>query len=126
MAQEIGESREAWGRDVMKMAENFANNMKSEVKPFYIVYACKMDAPQSKKLGKGVFKQAMKAYYTRPAAMLGILVWFVNHPMGVFEFCPELSAPPDVPVDPSLLGEKAEDALPTVMSKAQNLNVLLS
>ena len=32
MAQEIGESREKWGMDVMKMAENFANNMKKEVK----------------------------------------------------------------------------------------------
>jgi hypothetical protein len=126
MAQEIGESREIWGWDVMKMAEDFANNMKSEVKPFYIVYAAKLDPYQSKKMGRGVYKQAMKAYYTRPAPMLGILVWFVNHPLGQFMFMPELSAPPDVPVDPSLLGEKAEDALPTVMEKGKALNVLVS
>ena len=126
MAQEIGESREKWGWDVMQMAEDFANNMKSEVKPFYIVYACKMDKPQSAKIGKGVYKQAMKAYYNRPPAMLGILVWYVNHPLGEFKFCPELSAPPDVPVDPSLLGEKAEDALPSVMEKGKALNVVLS
>ena len=126
MAQEIGESREAWGWNVMKMAEDFANNMKHEVKPFYIVYAAKQDHAQSKKTGKGVFKQAIKAYYDRPAAMLGILVWYVNHPMGEFRFMPELSAPPDVPVDPSLLGEKAEDALPSVMAKGKDMNVLLS
>ncbi len=126
MAQEIGESREKWGWDVMKMAEDFANNMKSEVKPFYIVYACKMDPHRSKAMGRGVYKQAMKAYYTRPAPMLGILVWYVNHPLGEFRFCSELSAPPDVPVDPSLLSEKAEDALPTVMEKGKDLKVLVS
>lgn len=126
MAQEIGESREAWGRDVMKMAENFANNMRSEVKPFYIVYACKQDIPMSNKLGRGVYKQAMKAYYSRPPQMLGILVWYVNHPMGEFQFMPELSAPPDIPVDPALLSDKAEDMLPTVMAKGKELNVLVS
>ena len=126
MAQEIGESREVWGRDVMQMAEDFANKMKSEVKPFYIVYAAKMDCPQSQKLGKGVYKQTMKAYFNRPPAILGILVWYVNHPLGEFRFMPELSAPPDVPVDPKLLSEKAEDALPTVMAKGKGLNVLVS
>lgn len=126
MVQEIGESREKWGWDVMKMAEDFANNMKSEVKPFYIVYAAKMDKPQSAKIGKGVFKQTIKAYYKRPAPMLGILVWYCNHPLGEFRFMPELSAPPDVPLDPSLLSKKADDALPTVMEKGQAMNVLLS
>lgn len=126
MAQEIGESRETWGWAVWKMAEEFANNMKSEVKPFYIVYAAKHDPHASEKLGRGAFRQAMKAYYHRPSPMLGILVWFVNNPMGIFEFCPELSAPPDVPIDPSLLSEKAEDALPSVMEKGKELNVILS
>lgn len=126
MAQEIGESREKWGWDVWQMAEEFANNMKNEVKPFYIVYACKEDKGMSQKLGRFAFKQAMKAYYTRPPAILGILVWYVNHPLGEFRFLPELSAPPDVPIDPTLLSEKAEDALPTVMEKGEKMNVLLS
>jgi hypothetical protein len=126
MAQEIGESRETWGRDVMKMAEDFANNMKSQSEPFYIVYACKYDAPNSKKYGKSIFKQAIKAYKQKPSAMLGILVWYVDHTKSEFRFCPELSAPPDVPVDPKLLSEKASDALPTVMAKGQSMNVLLS
>lgn len=126
MVQEIGESRETWGRDVWLMAEDFANNMKNEVKPFYIVYACKEDRGMSQKLGRFAFKQAMRAYYTRPPAILGILVWYVNHPLGEFQFIPELSAPPDVPIDPTLLSEKAEDALPTVMEKGEKMNVLLS
>lgn len=126
MAQEIGESRDSWGLNVMKMAEDFANNMKSEVKPFYIVYAAKMDPHESKRVGKGVYRQTMKAYYSKPPLMLGILVWYVNHPLGEFKFCPELSAPPDVPVDPELLSKKSEDALPSVMEKGKELNVLVS
>src|SRR5690348_3200240 len=110
MAQEIGESRETWGLDVMKMAEDFANNMKNEVRPFYIVYACKEDRGMSNSLGRTAFKQAIRAYYHRPPAMLGILVWYVDHRKGEFRFVPELSSPPDVPIDPSLLSDKASDA----------------
>lgn len=126
MAQEIGESRDVWGWNVMKMAEDFANNMKKETRPFYIAYCAKLDPHESKRLGRGAYRQAIKAYFKRPALMLGILVWYVNHKTGEFRFCPELSAPPDVPVDPSLLGEKAEDALPSVMEKGKELNVLVS
>ena len=126
MAQEIGESRETWGWDVMKMAEDFANNMKSEVKPFYIVYACKEDKGVTQKMGRFAFKQAMKAYYSRPPAILGILVWYVNHPLGEFRFVPELSSPPDVPIDPSLLSDKASDASERVMAQGEKLNVLIS
>lgn len=121
MAQEIGESREKWGMDVMKMAENFANNMKKEVKPFYIVYACKRDLHNP-----NVFRQTMKAYYHRPQAMLGILVWYVNYPLGEFRFVPELSAPPDVPLDPSLLSDKASDASDRVAAQGEKLKVLVS
>lgn len=126
MAQEIGESREAWGLDVMKMAENFANNMKHQRDPFYIVYACKEDKPASERLGKAVFKQAMKAYQGRPPAMLGILVWYVDHDAGVFKFCPELSAPPDVPLDQSLLSDKASDVSERVAAQGEKLNALVS
>lgn len=126
MAQEMGESREAWGKDVVKMAEDFANRMKSEVKPFYIVYACKEDRPASAKLGKTVFRQTMMAYHQRPPPMLGILVWFVNHPLGEFRFMHELSAPPDVPLDPTLLSDKAEDSSGRVAQQGSKLNVLVS
>jgi len=126
MAQEIGESREKWGWDVMKMAEEFANNMKSELRPFYIVYACKEDKGMSKKLGRFAFKQAMRAYFAKPPAMLGILVWYVNHRTGEFKFMPELSAPHDVPLDPSLLSDKASDASDRVAAQGEKLNVLVS
>lgn len=126
MAQEIGESREAWGLDVMKMAEDFANRMSHEMKPFYIVYACKEDRGTSHKLGRTAFKQAMKAYFNEPPAMLGILVWYVNHGTSQFRFCPEFSAPPDVPLDERLLSDKASDASERVAIQGERLNALVS
>lgn len=121
MAQEMGESREAWGADVWKMAEGFANNLSKEEKPFYIVYACKPD-----KIKKGVFRQTMKAYYNRPQPILGILVWYVNHPTGEFRLVPELSSPPDIPLDQSLLSTDSQDSFADISARGKNLNVLLS
>ncbi len=126
MAQEMGESREAWGWDVVKMAEEFANNMKSEARPFYIVYACKEDRGVSNQLGRTAFKQAIKAYYHKPPAMLGILVWYVDNRKGEFRFMPELSAPPDVPLDPALLSDKASDASERVALQGSKLQALVS
>lgn len=121
MAQEIGESREAWGANVMKMAEDYAEKLKSRKEPFYIVYACKPDTSN-----RGVFRQAMKAYADKPPAMLGILVWYVNHSAGEFRFCPELSAPPDIPLDPGLLSTQASDMSDRVAGQGQKLQVLVS
>lgn len=119
--QQIGESRDAWSWDVWRLAEEFANNMKSEVKPFYIVYACKPDIKHA-----GAFRQTIKAYYSRPKPILGILVWFVNHPLGEFRFVPELSSPPDVPLDPALLSGKSEDFSARVAKQGENFRVLVS
>lgn len=121
MAQEIGEARETWGRDVWLMAEDFANNMKSEDRPFYIVYAAKPHRTEH-----GVFLQTMKAYYQRPTPMLGILVWYVDNASGRFEFLPELSAPYDIPLDDALLSTADGDSSSRVASQGQKLNALVS
>ena len=116
---EMGEVRESMAWDCVKQAEDFASNIKSD-KPFYVVFHAKPDVSVN-----GI-RQAFKAYYTRPAGVLGILVWYVNHPLGQFEFIPELSSPPDMPVDPSLLSDKREDQFESVMQKGKDLNVLVS
>lgn len=121
MTQTIGESVEAWGLDVMKMAENYAQGLKRDKKPFYIVYAAKQD-----KHYEGAFRQSFRFYRQRPPKLLGVLVWYVDHPKGIFQFVPELSFPPDVPIDPSLLSTKTEDQLPSVMEKGESMNVILS
>lgn len=121
MAQELGESIVAWANDVFKLVEDFAANMKSEVKPFYIVYAAKQDRFDPRK-----FRQSIKAYYKRPSLMFGILVWYVDNSRGILEFVPELSAPPDIPLDSALLSENSSDELPSIMEKGKQLGALLS
>jgi hypothetical protein len=121
MSVEIGEAREAWGKDVWKAAENYANAMKSDREPFYIVFAAKQD-----KTKPGVFRQSFRFYRQRPPKMFGILVWYCDHSKSLFKFVPELSAPPDVPLDPKLLSKDGAEELPSVMEKGKELNALLS
>ena len=121
MAQEIGESREQWGWNVWHKAEDIANNLKSDKKPFYIVFAAKQDKSQP-----GTFRQGFRMYRDKPPKLLGILVWYVDHTKGIFELVPELSIPPDVPLDPELLSKKSEDALGEVMAIGQKMGVILS
>lgn len=121
MAQEIGESREAWGRDVWAKAEQFANALKSDRKPFYVVFAAKQDKSQP-----GVFRQSFRFYRQKPPKIIGLLVWYVDHVKGLFKFMPDLSIPPDVPLDPSLISTKSEDASPELMKVGQEMGVLLS
>ena len=126
MPIEMEEARSTCGRDVWSMAENFANQMKREVDPFYIIYACKEDKGMTNKYGRPTFKQSMRAYYSRPPAILGILVWYVDNVKGEFRFVPELSAPHDIPLDPSLLSDKASDASERVALQGEKLKALVS
>lgn len=120
MAQNLGESREVWGVDIWNKAEEFANKTKA-TEPFYIVYAAKKDGQYS-----NAFRQTFKAYYEKPPKILGVLVWYVDKSLGIFMFVPELSSPPDIPVDPSLLSTKASDYSPEVAQIGKEQNVLLS
>jgi hypothetical protein len=121
MPQEIGESREKWGLDVCEMVGDYAEKLRKEEKPFYIVYAAKPD-----KSSPGTFRQTIKAYYQQPPPILGILVWYVDHPKGIFKFRHDLSSPPDIPVPKELLSEKKEDLTPRIAERGRQLNVLLS
>jgi hypothetical protein len=122
---ELGELREAMAQNCWKMAEDMAHKMKHEIKPFYIVFFAKPDANIAGEGIKGI-RQCFKAYYDRPPKMLGILVWYVNNPMGMFEFMPDLSSPPDVPLQDSELSTCRADSFGSVMEKGKNLNVLVS
>lgn len=121
MAQEIGESREQWGKDVWAKAEEMANRLKSDVKPFYIVYAAKQDKAQP-----GVFRQSFRLYRQRPPKIIGLLVWYVDNAQGIFQFVPELSIPPDVPLDPALLSKDSKDSSTALMEVGESMGVLLS
>lgn len=121
MAQEIGESREQWGLAVWKQAEEIANRLKSDKKPFYIVFAAKED-----KSSPGTFRQAFRMYRQRPPKLIGVLVWYVDNSQGIFRLETDLSIPPDVPIDPSLLSKDSKDASESLMEVGQSMGVLLS
>jgi hypothetical protein len=121
MAVEIGEAREAWGMNVLNLVTDFAEQMKHVREPFYIVFHAKQD-----RNNPNTFRQAIRAYYEKPPFLLGLLVWYVDHRKSEIRFVPELSSPPDVPIDPSLLSDKAEDAFTRVMETGQKAKILLS
>lgn len=131
MSQELGETRDAMAWDVWHKAEEIASDRKKDVKPFYIIYAAKTDPAlaganvRGQKAAGGI-RQTFKISYCCPQLILGQLVWYVNNPLGQFEFVPQLSSPPDIPLDPSLLSDRKEDQFASVMEKGKDMNVLVS
>lgn len=131
MSQEMGETRDAMAWDIWHRAEEIASERKNDKKPFYIIYSAKPDpalagANVRGQVASGGIRQTFKLSYDRPPFVLGMLVWFVNNPMGVFEFVPQLSSPPDIPLDPTLLSDRKEDQSERVMEKGKKINVLVS
>lgn len=131
MVQELGETRDALALATWNKAIEIANDHKKEKKPFYIVYAAKSDpglqgAVVNGLVASGGLRQTFKLTHSRPQVFLGQLVWFVNHATGEFRFLPELSPPPDIPLDPSLLSTRSEDQLYSVMDTGKKMNVLVS
>ncbi len=131
MSQELGETRDQMALDCWSQAEKIAEERKNDTRPFYIIYAAKPDPALQGAIVRGLvasggIRQSFKLSYERPPFVLGMLVWFVNNPLGIFEFVPQLSSPPDVPLDPSLLSVRKEDQMESLMEKGKKINVLVS
>jgi len=130
MSEELGAVRESMAQDCWAMAERIAHDRSKDVKPFYIIYAAKVDPGLSgadawgKRVAGGI-RQSFRLSYERPPFVLGMLVWFVNNPLGVFEFVESLSSPPDIPIDPSLMSTRSEDQSYTLMDKAKDMNKVI-
>ncbi len=120
MAQEIGESRDKWGMDVWNAAEDFASKVKAD-KPFYVVYAAKADRGMN-----NTFRQTFRAYFHRPQALIGLLVWYVDKVQGLFNLVPELSIPPDVPLDPMLMSKDGKDTSTNLAEVGKQMGILLA
>lgn len=127
----MGDTREELALAVWNKAIAIANDYKKEKKPFYIVYAAKPD-PNLKgavidgQVASGGIRQSFRLLHERPQLLIGQLVWYVNNALGIFQFLPELSPPPDIPLDPSLLSTRSEDQLYGVMEQGKKVNVLVS
>lgn len=131
MAQlEMHEIRESMAQDCWAQAERIAHDRAKDPKPFYIIFSAKVDpslagADAWGKQVAGGIRQSFRLSYDRPPFVLGMLVWFVNNPLGIFEFVPELSSPPDVPIDPSLLSDRSCDQSYALMDKAKEMNKVI-
>lgn len=117
--QLLGDTRDDMAMDVCTEAERIANKMKGEDKPFYIVHFAKADRNNS-----GVIRQTFKMYHVVPKGIIGLLVWYVDNAKGIFKFCPELSSPPDVPVDPQVLSDRSEDFSERVAKQGKEFKIL--
>lgn len=131
MTQLLGETREDMATGCWNKAISIANQFKSEVKPFYILYISKVDPALQGAILNGLFtkggiRESWRLSYEKPPLILGMLVWFVNNKLGIFEFVPELSSPPDIPLDPEFLSDRKEDQSIRVMEKGKQMNVLVS
>ena len=128
--QELGETRDAMAQDCWDIAYGIAKDRSHDPKPFYIIYSAKVDPALAgadawgKRVAGGI-RQAYRLSYQRPPFVLGMLVWFVNGPLGVFEFVSELSSPPDIPIDPSLLSTYSADAFGGLADKAKEMNKVM-
>jgi hypothetical protein len=130
MAVELGEVREKMAQDCWAMAERIAHDRSKDVKPFYIIYSAKVDpalvgSDVRGQRAAGGIRQCFRLSYDRPPFVLGMLVWFINNPLGEFRFVPELSSAPDSPVDPSLLSHRSEDQSYAMMDKAKEMNKVI-
>lgn len=131
MVQEMGETRDALAMATWIKAEKIAHDHAKEKKPFYIVYAAKPDPGLAGAVVDGIvaaggIRESFRLTHNRPQAILGQLVWFVNNAMGEFQFLPDLSFPPDIPLDPYLLSDRSEDQLYSIMDKGKQMKVLVS
>lgn len=127
----LGELREEYGWAAVRKAESIAYDLRDEVKPFYIMCVAKSDPALRGAIVNGLhanggIRESWRWSHARPPKMIGMLVWFVNNPLGIFEIVEELSLPPDIPLDPSLLSDRSEDMHYGIMQQGKNNNVLVS
>lgn len=117
----MGDFRESLGRECMDRLEDYANNLPSTEFPCYIVICAKADRNQA-----GHINAAIQHYKERPPALVGILVWYADKDKGILDIVPELSLPPDVPLDPQHLSKDPKDSFKSIAEVGEKMGVLLS
>lgn len=127
----MGDHREQMGVDTWNMAMQCAESAKHVKKPFYIIYAAKEDVGLKNSILNGKYCKGAARYgffgeTQRPQPAFGQIVWFVDNAQGIFEFIPELSLPPDIPLEDFMLSGLSEDQLIPVMEKGKQFKALVS
>lgn len=118
MIYEMSEIREPMAQGCVDYVMDFINNMSHIKEPFYVVYHASVD-----RLNPNRINQTVKAYHSKPPEMIGILVWYVDNKLGICDFRPDLSAPPDMPINPAFLSDDPQDLIVRVAEKGKRTNL---
>lgn len=118
MTYEMGEVREEMAQGCVDYVMDFIHAMRNIKEPFYAVYHANVD-----KLTPNKINQTVKAYHAKPPAMIGILVWYVDNKLGICDFRPDLSAPPDMPINPAFLSDDPKDLIVSVAQQGKRINL---
>ena len=127
----LGELREEYGWGAIRKMEQIAYDNRHLDFPFYIIMGAKADPHLRGSIVNGQYcagglQEHWVVSNLRPPKVLGLLVWYVDNKLGKCELVDELSLPPDIPLDPSLLSDRSEDQFHGIMQLGQNNNVLVS
>lgn len=112
------EVREAMSQGCVDYVMDFIDNMRHIKEPFYAVYCADVD-----RLNANRINHTVKAYHGKPPEMIGILVWYVDNRLGICDFRPDLSAPPDMPINPAFLSDDPKDLIVSVAQQGKRINL---
>lgn len=117
----MGDFRESLGLEVCQTVEKYANKIPSSDMPCYIVVCAKTD-----RYKPGQINASIQHYKDRPPKYFGLLIWYVDRDKGILDFVPELSLPPDIPLDPKDMSTDPKDAYSRIVDMGQSSGVILS
>ncbi len=115
---QMGDVRESMAQGCMDYVHDFVHKMSHIKEPFYVVYYATVD-----RLTPNKINQTVKAYHQKPPFMIGVLVWYVNNRLGICDLVPELSSPPDYPIDPKFLSDDPKDLIVSVAQQGKRTNL---
>ena len=117
----MGDFRDQLGLETVNRVHSYADLLPDSESPCYIVVCAKVDRNVN-----GKINATIQHYKERPPALLGLLVWYADKRNGVMDFVPELSLPPDVPLDPKDISDKSNDSFEAIAEMGKKHGIILS
>lgn len=117
----MGDFRESLGLEACERVEEYANKLPSTEFPCYIIVCAKTD-----RFKAGQINATIQHYKDAPPPLVGILTWYADKDKGILDFCPQYSAPPDIPLDEKTLSKDPKDSFGNISKVAKNLGIILS
>ena len=117
----MADFREALVMETVERVSKYADLIPDSESPCYIIVAAK---PDKNKPGK--INATMQHYLERPPVIIGLLVWYVDKQKGLLEFVPELSLPPDIPLEEKHVSKDSKDSFARISEVGSRAGIILS